>query len=88
MAMLYDGPYPTAFYRHLHAALHAGFRLQKGRGRGVLHSSPRQLLGIVRDAFMLPFLNLRLAFDRLRYRRNSGRLPVLLSRDQASTPSS
>jgi anaerobic magnesium-protoporphyrin IX monomethyl ester cyclase len=87
MAMLYDGPYPTSFYHHLHSALHAEFRLQKARQRGILGNSPKQLLGAVRDVISLPLLRGRLALDRRRFQRNEDTLPVLLSRDQASTPS-
>ncbi|MGE0059660.1 MAG: radical SAM protein [Dehalococcoidia bacterium] len=86
MAMLYDGPYPTSFYHHLHSSLHAEFRLRKAWRRG-LRSSPRQLLGAVRDAVTLPLLQGRLLFDLIRHRRKANTLPVALSREQASTPS-
>jgi anaerobic magnesium-protoporphyrin IX monomethyl ester cyclase len=91
MAMLYDGPYPTPFYHHLHSALHAEFRLHRALRPGLVaalrRSSPKQVLGLLRDALVLPLLRARLAVDRRRYRRNETTLPVLLSRDQASTPS-
>jgi hypothetical protein len=86
MAMLYDGPYPTSFYHHLHSALHAEFRLQRARKTGI-GGSPKALLGNLRDRVMLPLLRGRLAIDRMRHRPSRTRLPVALNRDQASTPS-
>jgi radical SAM superfamily enzyme YgiQ (UPF0313 family) len=96
MAMLYDGPYSTAFYRKLHSRLHAEFRLRKAtRGRAlpptftglVRQRRPKQALSLARDAALLPFLSAGLEFARRREQRNDTSLPVLLTRHEASTPS-
>jgi radical SAM superfamily enzyme YgiQ (UPF0313 family) len=95
MAMLYDGPYPTSFYRLLHSRLHAEFRIQKARsGRGLLETfiafarqgSARRLAGLARDLALLPLPRVRLAQKRRTTRRNDISLPVLLTREQASSP--
>jgi anaerobic magnesium-protoporphyrin IX monomethyl ester cyclase len=94
MAMLYDGPYPTSFYRLLHARVHAEFRLQKARrgrgllatGAGLLARRNLRLLGsLIREAVALPFLNTRLARRRSKTRHNDLELPVALTREQASS---
>jgi anaerobic magnesium-protoporphyrin IX monomethyl ester cyclase len=96
LAMLYDGPYPTSFYHVLHARLHAEFRLRKARGgRGlmatfgllVLKGRPRRAASLVRDAVMLPLLQLRLEIARRRAKPDPDALPTLLSRAEAGTPS-
>ena len=96
LAMLYDGPYPTSFYHLLHSRLHAEFRQQKAkRGRG-LFSTLASLLAagrlrlaasLLRDAAVLPLLELRLELARRRAKPDAYALPTLLSRDQAGTPS-
>jgi len=96
LAMLYDGPYPTSFYHLLHARLHAEFRLRKAKGdRGLLPAlasllragKPRRAAALVRDALMLPLLELRLEVARRRAKPDPYALPVALSRDEAGTPS-
>ncbi|HEY7269211.1 MAG TPA: radical SAM protein [Dehalococcoidia bacterium] len=94
MAMLYDGPYATAFYHRLYDALHAEFRLQKAGGRPArrvfelaAEGRLRAAMGIARDAAMLPVLRARLQIARRRERRNQAELPVALDRGEASTPS-
>jgi radical SAM superfamily enzyme YgiQ (UPF0313 family) len=95
MAMLYEGPYPTTFYRLLHGRVHAEFRLQKARrGRGLISTAtalirrgqPRQLAGCVRDATILPILRKRLSRQRTWTRHNDDQLPVELTREQAGSP--
>jgi anaerobic magnesium-protoporphyrin IX monomethyl ester cyclase len=96
LAMLYDGPYPTSFYRVLHARLHAEFRLRKAkRGRGLVSTlAPllvrgrvRRAAGLLRDMVLLPLLELRLELARRRARPDPYALPVALSRSEAGTPS-
>jgi anaerobic magnesium-protoporphyrin IX monomethyl ester cyclase len=96
LAMLYDGPYPTSFYHLLHARLHAEFRLREAkRGRGVVSALAsligarrlRRAAGVVRDAAMLPLLELRLELARRRARRDPYALPTMLTREEAGTPS-
>jgi anaerobic magnesium-protoporphyrin IX monomethyl ester cyclase len=96
MAMLYDGPYPTSFYHHLHTRLHTEFRLQKARANGGLAASvlralraghPRPAVGLIRDAAMLPVQKAQLGILRRRSQQHDVSLPVELSRIEAGTPS-
>ena len=97
MAMLYDGPYPTAFYHRLHTTLHTEFRMRQAtRSAGVPSTvlrlsaagRPKRALSLLRDAVMLPVQRARL--DRMRRETpfNDTVLPVKLNRHQAATPSS
>ena len=95
MAMLYDGPYPTKFYRLLHTRLHAEFRTQKARrGRSLsstaldlaTHGRPRRLAMLARDVAWLQLLKARLNQKRRTTRRNDTSLPTELTREQAGTP--
>src|SRR5690606_32175571 len=94
-AMLYNGPYPTDFYRLLHTRLHAEFRTQKARdGRGLAETAldlavqrrPRRLAMLARDVASLPLLKARLQHKRRTTRRNDASLPTALTREQAGTP--
>jgi anaerobic magnesium-protoporphyrin IX monomethyl ester cyclase len=62
LAMLYQGPYSTAFYRQLHQVVHAGFRKQRAARR--LHRGEGRLAkNLARwglESLRLPFLWLRL----------------------------
>jgi anaerobic magnesium-protoporphyrin IX monomethyl ester cyclase len=62
LAMLYHGPFSTAFYRQLHRVVHAGFRRQRATRR--LHNGEGQLAkNLARwglESLRLPFLRLRL----------------------------
>jgi anaerobic magnesium-protoporphyrin IX monomethyl ester cyclase len=96
LAMLYDGPYPTAFYHHLHSRLHAEFRIQKashGRRRaGALLALLREgrlkrAASLLRDMAMLPLLEARLELTRRRSNPDASPLPTALSRHEAATPS-
>jgi radical SAM superfamily enzyme YgiQ (UPF0313 family) len=96
LAMLYDGPYPTSFYHLLHSRLHAEFRLQKAkRGRGFITALAdllragrwRRGAALVRDAVMMPLLEVRLELAHRRARPDPYALPTLLTRDEAGTPS-
>jgi len=56
LAMLYRGPYPTEFYRILHARVHHEFRLRRAwrtRNVGRLLRAPYYLLGIARTNIRL-----------------------------------
>lgn len=96
MAMLYRGPYGTAFYRQVHRVLHREFRLRRGWAdlkRWARHPTPpgpRQLGRVARTILhgaTLPMERRRL--ERLARERTDGvrTLPVLLDRRAASTPS-
>ena len=89
LAMLYEGPYSTRFYRHLHEVVHKEFRLRRAAGtrsplrhvgRAVRWPPSRERLARARDALTLPFDELVLAGlerrDRSR-RRTTRRLEVI-----------
>lgn len=56
LAMLYRGPFPTAFYRILHSRVHHEFRMRRTLRhpslRGVL-TLPRNALGMLKSEFLL-----------------------------------
>ncbi len=94
LAMLFDGPYPTEFYRALHQRVHTEYRLRKllwsVQGDGV--DAVRQLrptdgLRAVRDVATLPFQ--RRALERLATASEGdvGLLTIDLDREAAATPS-
>lgn len=65
LAMLYQGPYATEFYRHLHTVLHKEYRARKtwsgltgGNGGG--RPSPRQVGAMVYHAATLPLARRKL----------------------------
>jgi anaerobic magnesium-protoporphyrin IX monomethyl ester cyclase len=84
LAMMYRGPFPTAFYRELHALVHHEFRLRRPRGRRPLlkHAASR-----LYHAAALPLSHARLR--RLARRTHSGVSPLtaVLTRAQAAVPS-
>ena len=86
LAMLYQGPYSTGFYRRLHTLVHREFRLQRAAGTTTpwphlakLLRSPfrRDLLARARDAIVLPVDRVALTLmARLERRRPSQSLAV------------
>lgn len=97
LAMLYQGPFSTEFYRQLHRTLHTEFRLLKSwmgltkqrliGTRFVKNWSKWKLIGhLVSNSLRLPYEKWRLF--RLARRPHSGitALPVTLSYAQASQP--
>jgi anaerobic magnesium-protoporphyrin IX monomethyl ester cyclase len=65
LAMLYNGPFSTAFYRWLHRVLHREFRAQRARdelrtGRPSLRRRLRLYAAIARSALSLPVMRLEL----------------------------
>lgn len=95
LAMLYRGPFTTAFYRQLHRVAHLEFRANRHR-RALRHAltgpvrpgrAARHAVGMVRNHLALPPARRRL--DRLASESHDGvgALPTELSRDAASTPS-
>ncbi|MBV9172689.1 MAG: B12-binding domain-containing radical SAM protein [Chloroflexi bacterium] len=65
LAMLYSGPFSTAFYRLLHRVLHREFRARRAwrdlrRSRSVGKRQLRQLASIAYSAVTLPFLRFEL----------------------------
>ncbi len=95
MAMLYSGPFGTAFYRQLHAVVHKEFRARRtwrefvGRGPGAggsLLNRARRLAAMTYHAATLPLARWRL--DRLAEApdRASGPLPIELDPTAAAAP--
>ncbi|MGH1504759.1 MAG: B12-binding domain-containing radical SAM protein [Acidimicrobiales bacterium] len=94
LAMLFDGPFPTEFYRALHERVHTEFRMRQllwklrpRSGGAPSLPRPRELARFVRDA-------LRLVPQIRRVRRLAepvadavDGLPIDLDRDAAATPS-
>jgi anaerobic magnesium-protoporphyrin IX monomethyl ester cyclase len=96
LAMLYQGPYSTAFYRQLHTVLHKEFRARKNaRELGSLVRNPqrpglrhvRQVASVVKNSVTLPIERWRLS--RLERAPHNGLTPVApdLDRLAAASPS-
>jgi anaerobic magnesium-protoporphyrin IX monomethyl ester cyclase len=96
LAMLYRGPFSTAFYRQLHTVLHKEFRARKyARELRSLLRQPRRMerrhlrhaAAIVKNALTLPIERARL--NRLERQPHIGLAPFAPDLDQraASTPS-
>jgi hypothetical protein len=88
MAMLFEGPFSTAFYRRLHTTLHRDYRSRRTwwRIRAGEWPGGRQVLGAIRDRLLYPL-------ERWRLRRLARggpstplALPVELDPEAASVP--
>ncbi len=84
LAMLYQGPYSTAYYRKLHTAVHKEFRLRKAWRslRGGLRA--RQVARVVYHGLTLPVVRLQLR--RLAQDRNPSLTVPHLPHEQAARP--
>ncbi len=94
LAMLFDGPFPTEFYRALHERVHTEYRLRKmawavkSDGIGAVRSfSPIDAVRAARDLVRLPVQQRRLARLAESTERDVGLLNIDLDRDAAATPS-
>jgi anaerobic magnesium-protoporphyrin IX monomethyl ester cyclase len=88
LAMLYRGPFPTAFYRSLHGVLHTEFRLRRLReGRVPRRGRLFRLAALAYHAAALPLLRARMERAARLSHQGLGPLPVELSRDAAALPS-
>jgi radical SAM superfamily enzyme YgiQ (UPF0313 family) len=96
LAMLYDGPFPTEFYRQLHTVLHKEFRVRKYRDTfkrlarnpgSARRQHVRQAAAMAYHTVNLPLERRRL--DRLARRPHTGVGPLPRDFDQeaAATPS-
>jgi len=77
MAMLYRGPYSTAFYRKLHTVIHKNFRRQlaKENLKIALHSPQKLEMNHFRKIGRIAFNSLTLPFDEFglqRLKKQSG----------------
>jgi anaerobic magnesium-protoporphyrin IX monomethyl ester cyclase len=88
LAMLYRGPFPTAFYRSLHQVLHTEFRLRRLReGRPARRGRLFRLAALAYHAAALPLLRARMERDARRPHQGLGPLPVELAPAAAALPS-
>jgi anaerobic magnesium-protoporphyrin IX monomethyl ester cyclase len=96
LAMLYQGPFGTSFYRQLHTVLHREFRAQKYRRElgGLLRHPGRARRIHLRRALALAYYTLTLPLERRKLDRlersggaRIGPLTPALSHEQAATPS-
>jgi len=96
LAMLYAGPFPTAFYRKLHRVLHKEFRARKAWHtlRAALRRPARLRTRHLREAAIMAYHTATLPFERLQMERLAETLhdgiqalPPLLHPEKAATPS-
>jgi anaerobic magnesium-protoporphyrin IX monomethyl ester cyclase len=101
LAMMYRGPFSTAFYRKLHAVLHHEFRMRQawarltgGRaglagdadGRRRGTGRPRLLASVLYHGAALPVSRLQLALRARRRHRGLAPLPRFMSAEAAANP--
>ena len=96
MAMLYRGPFSTAFYRQLHVVLHREFRARKhwAELRRLIHRPYRLRFQHVRRALAMTYYALSLPIERMKLHRLEHKphrgidsLVPQLTNEQASIPS-
>jgi radical SAM superfamily enzyme YgiQ (UPF0313 family) len=89
LAMMYDGPFSTAFYRQLAHVTSKSFRMRGAlRRRRIRDTRPgwRRLAAALYHAMTLPVAWLRLEWLRVRPHEGIDALPPTLSREQAAAP--
>jgi radical SAM superfamily enzyme YgiQ (UPF0313 family) len=87
LAMLYRGPFTTAFYRQLHTVVHREFRLRKG-WRELKHTPRLRLFAAqLYRAITLPLARWRLNRLARVPHPPTPALPVMLSQQEAAQPS-
>ena len=87
LAMLFEGPFSTEFYRQLHTTLHRDYRSRRTwwHLRNGTRPSARSLAGAARDRLLYPVERLRLR--RLASGGSAFTLPIELDTEQAAVPS-
>ena len=91
LAMLYEGPYATEFYRHLHTVLHKEYRARKtwsaltGQNGGH-RPGPRQVGAMVYQAATLPIARRKLRQLEALPHQGLLALPPEMSQQAAATP--
>ena len=90
LAMLFEGPYSTEFYRELHQRLHLEYRARRmwWRLRAGQRPSIREAASVIKGAAELPFAKRRVKRLAARNQERMASLPVALSPDAAAIPSS
>lgn len=93
LAMLYNGPFSTAFYRQLHVVLHHEFRASKAwrqlTGRSLAPrrvSQARLVATIIKNRLLLPFSRMKLRRLEEIPQNALGPLAGTLSQEAAATP--
>lgn len=88
LAMMYRGPFSTAFYRSLYRVVHKEFRLRKlWDGRVPRGGGLRRLAALAYHAATLPLARARMERDARLPHQALGALPVELKPDAAALPS-
>lgn len=96
LAMLLRGPYPTPFYRRLHAFIHRSFRIHrfmreprrlKKRKKSSSQKGVRKIFRLIADILLLPVDILFLTVFAIVPHRGIQPIQPRLSYSQASTPS-
>ena len=88
LAMLFEGPYTSAFYRELHRRLHLEYRARRvvWRVRGGDRPGLREIASALFGLAKLPVSMTRLRRLERSERRSVDTLPIELSPDAAATP--
>lgn len=94
LAMMYQGPYSTEFYRKLHVVLHKEFRsrktwrsLRNGGRRAPLPKRAREAASMVYNWATLPIERKRLSRMARSTQTGLGPLPPIMTPEAAATPS-
>ncbi|MDE3192640.1 MAG: radical SAM protein [Chloroflexota bacterium] len=87
LAMMYRGPFSTAFYRQLHTVVHTEFRLRKALAALRRRPGPRLAARVAIGAVSLPLARLHLEILARLPHRGISALPQLMSADAAASPS-
>lgn len=90
MAMLFEGPYSTEFYRALHDRLHFEYRARRiwWRMRGGDRPGPREIASAVKGLLQLPAAKRRVRRLAAARDRPTGALPIELAPKEAAVPTS
>jgi anaerobic magnesium-protoporphyrin IX monomethyl ester cyclase len=90
LAMLFEGPYSTEFYRELHQRLHLEYRARRiwWRVRAGERPPLREALSAIKGLLQLPAAKRRVRRLAVESADRIGTLPVTLSPDDAAVPSS
>lgn len=88
MAMLFEGPFATDFYRQLHTTLHRDYRSRRTwwRARAGQRPSPRTALSAVRDRALYPVERWRLGRLANQRPERTDTLPIELDPSAAAVP--
>jgi anaerobic magnesium-protoporphyrin IX monomethyl ester cyclase len=87
LAMMYRGPFSTAFYRSLYRVVHKEFRIRRLRDGGTPGGGRlRRLAALTYHSATLPFARARMERDARLPHQGLGPLPVELQPDAAAIP--